>query len=91
MLGYRFSPRIADIGGTGFRRADLPGVGPGDYGPLNAIARNKVSFGRVVTYWPDILRIAGSLVTNRIRADARTGRATSREPAVIRGAVALSR
>jgi TnpA family transposase len=24
LLGYRFSPRIADIGGTGFWRADLP-------------------------------------------------------------------
>jgi len=68
LLGYRFSPRIADIGGTGFWRVDLPGAEPGDYGPLNAIARNKVNLGRIVPHWPDMLRIAGSLVTNGVRA-----------------------
>jgi TnpA family transposase len=42
---YRFSPRIADIGRTGFWRADLPGQPPADYGPLNAIARNRSTSG----------------------------------------------
>lgn len=65
LLGYRFSPRIAYIGGTGFWRADLPCAEPGDYGPLNAIARNKVNLSRIGTHWPDMLRIAGSLVTSR--------------------------
>jgi len=68
LLGYRFSPRIADVGGTGFWRADVPGQPSGDYGPLNAIARNKVNLDRIVTHWPDMLRVAGSLITNQVRA-----------------------
>ncbi len=39
-----------------------------DYGPLNAIARNKVNLDRVITHWPDMLRVAGSLITDRVRA-----------------------
>jgi TnpA family transposase len=68
LLGYRFSPRIADVGGTGFWRADIPGRAAGDYGPLNAIARNKVNLDRISTHWPDMLRLAGSLITNQVRA-----------------------
>ncbi|WP_327028321.1 Tn3 family transposase [Micromonospora sp. NBC_01740] len=68
LLGYRFSPRIADVGGTGFWRADIPGQPAGDYGPLNAIARNKVNLDRIITHWPDMLRVACSLVTNQVRA-----------------------
>lgn len=68
LLGYRFSPRIADVGGTGFWRADIPGRAAGDYGPLNAIARNKVNLERIITHWPDMLRVAGSLITNQVRA-----------------------
>jgi hypothetical protein len=30
-----------------------------DYGPLNAIARNKVNLDKVITHWPDLLRVAG--------------------------------
>jgi TnpA family transposase len=41
---------------------------PADYGPLNAIARNKVNLNKVVTWWPDMLRVAGSLITNQARA-----------------------
>jgi len=67
-VGYRFSPRIADVGGTGVWRADPPGQPAGDYGPLGAIARNKVNLDRIVTHWPDMLRVAGSLVTNQVRA-----------------------
>jgi hypothetical protein len=36
ILGYRFSPRIADIGDTRYWRAGWPGDPDGDYGPLNA-------------------------------------------------------
>jgi TnpA family transposase len=68
LLGYRFSPRIADLGGTGFWRADVPGQPAGDYGPLNAIACNKVNVDRIVTHWPDMLRVAVSLITNQVRA-----------------------
>jgi hypothetical protein len=35
---------------------------------LNAIARGKVNLDRVQTHWPDMLRVAGSLVTSKVRA-----------------------
>ena len=41
---------IADIGGTGFWRADPPGTEPGGYGPLTAIAHNKINLDRVRTH-----------------------------------------
>ena len=68
LLGYRFSPRIADMGGTQFWRTDPPTGLPGGYGPLDAIARGKVNLDRVRTHWPDMLRVAGSLVTSKVRA-----------------------
>ena len=68
LLGYRFSPRIADIGDTRYWRAQWPGEAPADYGPLNAIARNKVNLDKVITQWPDMLRVTGSLITHQVRA-----------------------
>lgn len=68
MLGYRFSPRIADLGDTRYWRAVWPGEPAGDYGALNAIARNKVNLKKIIRHWPDMLRVAGSLVTHQVRA-----------------------
>lgn len=71
MLGYRFSPRLRDLADQRFWRAEMPGEKdrtPADYGPLNAIARNKVNLDTVITHWPDMLRVAGSLITNQVRA-----------------------
>lgn len=65
LLGYQFSPRLADIGGTRFWRLDPDA----DYGALNALARYRINGGRVVRQWEDILRIAGSLKLGAIRAD----------------------
>ena len=39
LLGYRFSPRLADIGGTRFWRIDPKA----DYGQLNWIARQRIN------------------------------------------------
>ncbi len=68
ILGYRFSPRISDIGDTRYWRATWPGQPEGDYGPLNSIARNKVNLDKITTMWPDMLRVAGSLVTRSMSA-----------------------
>ena len=57
LLGYRFSPRLADIGGTRFWRVDPQA----DYGELNALARQRASFDRVTPHWDDVLRLIGSL------------------------------
>lgn len=64
LLGYRFSPRLSDIGGQRFWRIDATA----DYGELNAIARQRVSLGRIENHWDDFLRLAGSLKLGRVPA-----------------------
>ena len=64
LLGYQFSPRLADIGGARFWRID-PNA---DYGPLDALSRHRVNVDRIARHWEDILRIAGSLKLGAIGA-----------------------
>ena len=64
LLGYRFSPRLADIGGTRFWRIDPKA----DYGQLNWIARQRVNFQLIAAHWDDLLRLAGSLKLGRVPA-----------------------
>ena len=66
LLGYRFSPRLADIGGARLWRTDRKA----DYGPFNRISRNRVDTELIAAAWPDLLRLAGSLKLGRIKADA---------------------
>ncbi|WP_442814130.1 Tn3 family transposase [Streptomyces sp. NBC_00151] len=64
MLGYRFSPRFKDLQDQRFRKAHMPDAeAAGGYGPLEAPARNRVNVKKVITAWPDMLRVAGFLVT----------------------------
>ena len=64
VLGYQFSPRIADLADTRFWRVDAAA----DYGSPNSLARSKVSLNRIRESWPDMLRVAGSLHTGTVRA-----------------------
>ncbi|GAA4233053.1 TnpA family transposase [Streptosporangium album] len=68
MLVYNFSPRFKDLADQRFWRAEMPGVDTGGYGPLEPLACNKVNLNKAVTHWPDMLRVAGSLVTGQVRA-----------------------
>lgn len=68
LLGYQFSPRIADLSDQRFWRLEVPGVPPGDYGSLNALARHKVSTTRMTVHWPDMQRVAASLAMGTVRA-----------------------
>ncbi|MGP4001435.1 Tn3 family transposase [Streptomyces sp. 8N706] len=68
ILGYNFRPRFKNLDDQRFWRASLPGVETGTYGPLEALARNRVNLNKVITHWPDMLREAGSLVTYQVRA-----------------------
>jgi TnpA family transposase len=80
ILNYRFAPRFADLPDQRYWRAALPEPLPanvdlspeqqaiGGYGPLEPIARNTVNVAKIATQWPDMLRVAGSLVTNQVRA-----------------------
>jgi len=62
LLGYRFSPRLADVGGTRFWRIDPDA----DYGLLNNIARQKVNLELIAKHWDDLLRLAGSLKLGKV-------------------------
>lgn len=64
LLGYRFSPRIADIGGARYWRID-PSA---DYGPLNGIARHRVNLNLIRENWDDLLRPAGLLKLGLVQA-----------------------
>jgi TnpA family transposase len=64
LVGYRFSPRMADIGGTRFWRIDPQA----DYGELNALAHNRLHPELIAQNWDDILRLAGSLKLGRVPA-----------------------
>lgn len=68
LLGYNFPPRFRDLADQRFWRAEMPGVATGGYGPLEALARNRVNLTKVTTHWPDMLRVAGSLVTGQVMA-----------------------
>jgi TnpA family transposase len=64
LLDYRFSPRIADIGGARYWRIDPTA----DYGPLNNIARHRIRTSLIKEHWEDMLRLAGSLKLGTIQA-----------------------
>ena len=64
LLGYQFSPRIADVGGARFWRVD----GNADYGVLNDLASNKINMKLIAEHWDDLLRLAGSLKLGVVRA-----------------------
>ncbi len=67
LLGYWFSPRIADVGGTGLWRRH-PRPGRRRLCSAERDRRNEVNLDRIVAPWPDMLRVAGSLITNQVRA-----------------------
>jgi len=64
LLGYRFSPRLADIGGARLWRID-PNA---DYGPFNDLSRHRVTLARIAENWDDCRRLVGSLKLGRVRA-----------------------
>ena len=64
LLGFQFSPRLADIGGSRFWRVD----GKADYGALNALASQRVNTALVVEHWEDLLPLAGSLKLGTVLA-----------------------
>lgn len=64
LLGYQFSPRMADIGESRFWRMDTAA----DYGCLNEIARNKANTRLIANNWDDMLRVAGSLKMGTVSA-----------------------
>ena len=64
LLGYQFSPRIADVGGARFWRVHPKA----DYGVLDGLAANRINLRLVAEQWDDLLRLAGSLKLGVVRA-----------------------
>ncbi|MBE9140675.1 Tn3 family transposase [Nodosilinea sp. LEGE 07088] len=64
LLGYQFSPRLADTGEARFWRLDPKA----DYGVLDGIARQKVKVHLIENLWDDMLRVAGSLKLGKVSA-----------------------
>jgi TnpA family transposase len=64
VLGYQFSPRIADLGDARLWRFDRDA----NYGRLDGIARNYINPGLIAPKWDDVLRVAGSLSCGRVQA-----------------------
>jgi TnpA family transposase len=64
VLGYQFSPRLADLGELRFWRIDPAAT----YGPLDGLARHHVKTDLVARHWDDLLRLAGSLKQGMIAA-----------------------
>jgi TnpA family transposase len=64
LLGFQFSPRLADVSGARFWRVDPKA----DYGALNGLARHRAKMPLVVQNWDDLLRLAGSLKLGLVQA-----------------------
>ncbi|MFJ2818480.1 Tn3 family transposase [Streptomyces sp. NPDC087294] len=64
LLGYQFSPRLADAGSATLYRADPQA----DYGPLNTLTRDRINLQHITANWDDVLRVAGSLHSGTIKA-----------------------
>ena len=64
LLGYRFSPRLADIGDARFWRLDREA----DHGVLNDVAKHKAEERLIADNWDDMLRAAGSIRTRTVKS-----------------------
>jgi len=79
LLGYQFSPRLAELKDARFWRIDPTA----EYGPLNGLARHRIHPNLIATNWDDMLRVAGSLKVGTVHASTlvqalqRSGRPTT--------------
>jgi TnpA family transposase len=64
LLGFQFSPRLADLKSMRFWRMDRQA----DHGVFNAVARSCISLPRIYGDWDDMLRVSGSLKTGTVTA-----------------------
>src|SRR5438270_6649534 len=83
LLGYRFCPRLADLGDTRFYRINPTA----DYGALNGIARHRVNTELIARHRDDLLRVTGSLKLGVVSAHdlMRTFQASGRNSSLARG------
>lgn len=89
LLGYQFSPRLADLGECRFWRIDREA----DYAGLNGISRNVINTDLIAKNWDDLLRVAGTLKSGKVSASGfmRTLRASSRQSTLAKALAELGR
>ncbi len=89
LLGYQFSPRLADIGESRFWRIDRTA----DYGQLNGLARHRLNTDLIANNWDDLLRVAGSLKLGALSASEfmRTVQSGSRTSSLVRAIAEVGR
>ncbi len=64
LLGYQFSPRLADLGDAKLWRIDRKA----DYGPFNSLGKGTINPGLIRDNWSDAIRLAGSLKLGHLKA-----------------------
>ncbi|GAA5534835.1 Tn3 family transposase [Deinococcus aluminii] len=64
LLGYRFSPRLADLADLRYWRLDREA----EYGVLQDLSRHKIDARLIARNWDDLLRLAGSLKLGKVGA-----------------------
>ena len=64
LLGYRFSPRLKDIGKARFWRVDRKA----DYGAINDLVKHPINTTVIVEQWEEVLRLVGSLKLGKVKA-----------------------
>jgi TnpA family transposase len=64
LLGFQFSPRLADSGACKFYRAK----NGSNYGPIELIRPGNLKVEHIEKNWDDLLRVVGSLKLNRVSA-----------------------
>ncbi len=64
LLGYQFSPRLADPGDAKLWRIDRKA----DYGPLNSLVKGTINLSLIRDNWSDAIRLAGSLKLGHLKA-----------------------
>ncbi|OLV16860.1 Tn3 family transposase [Deinococcus marmoris] len=64
LLGYKFSPRLADLPDQRFWRLDRGA----NYGALNDLSRHTLNERLIAAHWEDMLRLAGSLKLGKVGA-----------------------
>jgi len=64
LLGYTFSPRLADLDSARYWRLDRDS----DYGALEGLSKNVVNQAKIAEQWDDVLRLVGSLKLGTVKA-----------------------
>ncbi len=64
LLGYQFSPRLADLGDARLWRIDRKA----NYGPFNSVSKGTINLPLIRENWPDAIRLAGSLKLGHLKA-----------------------